>query len=474
MTPRVFAAVDLGASGGRVVAGLVDGESLSVEAVHRFPNGAREVDGRLRWPVSRLYDEVLTGLGALAERYPQVESIGIDTWGVDYGLLDAEGKLLAEPTSYRDDRTAKVVDEVHALVPPDELFAHNGLQFLPFTTLYQLASERRGPLWPQASALAMLPDLLAYWLTGELRTERTNASTTGLLDVRSGEWSLELVSRLGLRGELLTPLVSAGTVLGPVRAELRERLNLPAGVVVTTVGSHDTASAVAGVPATTDRFAYVSSGTWSLVGVELAAGPVLTEGARRENFTNELGVDRRIRFLRNTGGLWLLQESLRTWAERGEEHDLDRLLGEAASLPVGGALIDVDDASFVAPGPMPERIAAGAVAAGFPAPVGPAQTVRCVVDSLARAYADGVRRGAELSDGVVDVVHLVGGGSQNALLGQATADAAGRPVLAGPAEATAIGNLLVQARAHGAIADSLDGARALVAAGGALRRYEPA
>jgi rhamnulokinase len=474
MTPRVFAAVDLGASGGRVVAGLVDGESLSVEAVHRFPNGAREVDGRLRWPVSRLYDEVLTGLGALAERYPQVESIGIDTWGVDYGLLDAEGKLLAEPTSYRDDRTAKVVDEVHALVPPDELFAQNGLQFLPFTTLYQLASERRGPLWPQASALAMLPDLLAYWLTGDLRTERTNASTTGLLDVRSGEWSLELVSRLGLRGELLTPLVSAGTVLGPVRAELRERLNLPAGVVVTTVGSHDTASAVAGVPATTDRFAYVSSGTWSLVGVELAAGPVLTEGARRENFTNELGVDRRIRFLRNTGGLWLLQESLRTWAERGEEHDLDRLLGEAASLPVGGALIDVDDASFLAPGPMPERIAAGAVAAGFPAPVGPAQTVRCVVDSLARAYADGVRRGAELSDGVVDVVHLVGGGSQNALLGQAAADAAGLPVLAGPAEATAIGNVLVQARAHGAIADSLDWARALVAAGTALRRYEPA
>jgi rhamnulokinase len=473
MAPRVFAAVDLGASGGRVMAGLVDRGSLSVEAVHRFPNGAREVDGRLRWPVSRLYDEVLAGLGALAERYPQVESIGIDTWGVDYGLLDAEGRLLAEPTSYRDDRTAKVVDGVHALVPPDELFARNGLQFLPFTTLYQLASERRGPLWPEASALALLPDLLAYWLTGELRTERTNASSTGLLDVHSGEWALELVTRLELRPELLTPLVSPGMVLGPVRAELRERLGLPAGIVVTTVGSHDTASAVAGVPATTDRFAYVSSGTWSLVGVELAR-PVLTEAARRSNFTNELGVDDRTRFLRNTGGLWLLQESLRTWAERGEQHDLDRLLDEATGVPVGGARIDVDDASFLAPGPMPERISAGARAAGFPAPVGPAQTVRCVVDSLAWAYAAAVRRGSELSGRVVDVIHLVGGGSQSALLCQATADAAGLPVMAGPAEATAVGNVVMQARAHGAIVDSLDEARALVAAGAALRKYEPA
>ena len=474
MAPRVFAAVDLGASGGRVMAGLVEGESLSLEAVHRFPNEAREVDGRLRWPISRLYDEVLTGLGVLAELYPQVESIGIDTWGVDYGLLDAEGRLLADPTSYRDDRTAKVVDEVHALVPLDELFAGNGLQFLPFTSLYQLASERRGPLWPQASALALLPDLLAYWLTGELRTERTNASTTGLLDVHSREWSLELVSRLGLRPELLTPLVSPGMVLGPVRAELRERLGLPAGIVVTTVGSHDTASAVAGVPATTDRFAYVSSGTWSLVGLELAAGPVLTEAARRENFTNELGVDGRIRFLRNTGGLWLLQESLRAWAERGDEHDLDYLLGEAASLPAGDALIDVDDASFLAPGPMPERIAAGAVAAGFPRPTSPAQTVRCVVDSLAQAYAAVVATGAALSGRSVDVIHLVGGGSQNTLLGQATADAIGLPVMAGPAEATAMGNVLVQARAHGALPESLDEARALVAAGTALRRYEPA
>ncbi len=477
MAPRVFAAVDLGASGGRVVAGLVDGagEGLSLDVVHRFPNGARQVaDGRLCWPMSWLYEEVLAGLRLLVERYPQVESIGIDTWGVDYGLLDAEGHLLAEPTSYRDERTAKVVDEVHAVVPPEGLFARNGLQFLPFTTLYQLVSERRSALWPQASAMALLPDLLGYWLTGELRTERTNASTTGLLDVSSGEWSSELVTRLGLRPELLTPLVSPGTVLGPVRPELRSRLGIGPGVVVTAVGSHDTASAVAGVPATTEHFVYVSSGTWSLVGVELAGGPVLTEAARRENFTNELGVDGRTRFLRNTGGFWLLEESLRTWAERGQVSERGQLLDEAAALPAaGGAVIDVDDPVFLAPGPMPERIAAAAVAAGHRAPATPAETVRCVIDSLALAYAVAARRGAELSGSVVDLVHLVGGGSQSALLCQATADAAGLAVMAGPVEATAIGNVLVQARAHGAIAGSLDEARAVVAARTELRRYEP-
>lgn len=295
--------------------------------------------------------------------------------------------------------------------------------------------------------MALLPDLLGYWLTGELRTERTNASTTGLLDVSSGEWSSELVTRLGLRPELLTPLVSPGTVLGPVRPELRSRLGIGPGVVVTAVGSHDTASAVAGVPATTEHFVYVSSGTWSLVGVELAGGPVLTEAARRENFTNELGVDSRTRFLRNTGGFWLLEESLRTWAERGQVSERGQLLDEAAALPAaGGAVIDVDDPVFLAPGPMPERIAAAAVAAGHRAPATPAETVRCVIDSLALAYAVAARRGAELSGSVVDLVHLVGGGSQSALLCQATADAAGLAVMAGPVEATAIGNVLVQAR----------------------------
>jgi rhamnulokinase len=427
----------------------------------------------LRWPIEALYGEVQSGLARLAEEYPEVESVGIDTWGVDYGLLDRAGRLLAPPVSYRDDRTAKVIDAVHAKVPPEELFALNGQQFLPFNTLYQLEAEQRGPLWARAASMALLPDLIAFWLTGELKTERTNASTTGLLDVHRGEWSAELVARLGIPPALLPPLVGSGTVLGPIRPEIRDRLRLPPGIVVTTVGSHDTASAVAGVPASTDRFAYVSSGTWSLVGVELSR-PVLTAAARTENFTNERGVESRVRFLRNTGGFWLVQESLRTWAESGEGYDLERLLSEAAGLPAGGALIDVDDPSFLAPGSMPERIASVAERAGQPRPRTPAQVIRCVLDSLARVYAATALRSAALSGREIDVLHVVGGGSRSPLLCQAASDAAGLPVIAGPTEATALGNVMVQARTHGALPRSLDETRATVATRLRLARYEPA
>jgi rhamnulokinase len=473
VTPRVFAAVDLGASGGRVVAGIVEDGSVSLHTVHRFPNRARELEGRLRWPIEALYGEVQAGLAHLADEHPEVESVGIDTWGIDYALLDPEGRLLAPPVSYRDDRTAKVIDAVHAKVPPEELFAANGLQFLPFNTIYQLEAEQRGPLWARAASIALLPDLIAFWLTGELRTERTNASTTGLLDVHTGEWSPELTARLGIPPAVLAPLVSPGTVLGPIRKEIRDRLGLPHGIVVTAVGSHDTASAVAGLPAATDRFAYASSGTWSLVGVETSR-PVLTSAAREENFTNEAGVDGRICFLRNTGGFWLVQESLRSWAERGEEHDLGRLLSDAARVPAGRSLVDVDDSSFLAPGPMPERIASAAERAGQPRPRTPAEVIRCVLDSLARAYGATAVRSAALSGRAIEVLHVVGGGSLSPLLCQAASDAAGLPVIAGPAEATALGNVVVQAQEHGALPPSLDETRALVAARLQRKRYEPA
>jgi rhamnulokinase len=474
VAPRVFAAVDLGASGGRVAAGIVEDASVSLRPVHRFPNRARELEGRLRWPIEALYGEVLAGLARLAEEHPEVESVGIDTWGVDYGLLDRGGQLLAPPVSYRDDRTAKVIDAVHEKVPPEELFAVNGQQFLPFNTIYQLEAEQRGPFWARAASMALLPDLIAFWLTGELKTERTNASTTGLLDIHRGEWSAELVARLGIPPALLAPLVGSGTVLGPIRQEIRDRLGLPHGIVVTAVGSHDTASAVVGVPATTDRFAYASSGTWSLVGVELSR-PVLSAAAREENFTNEAGVEGRVRFLRNTGGFWLVQESLRAWAERGEGYDLEHLLSEAAGLPAGGALIDVDDPSFFAPGPpLPERIASAAERAGEPRPRTPAQVIRCVLDSLARAYAATALRSAALSGREIDVLHVVGGGSRSPLLCQAAADAAALPVIAGPAEATALGNVMVQAHAHGALPCSLDQTRAMVAERLRLARYDPA
>jgi rhamnulokinase len=452
----VFAAVDLGASGGRVMAGVVDDDSVRLDAVHRFPNGVVERDGHLRWDLDRLLDEVRTGLA----RIPDPTSIGIDTWGVDYGLLDADGMLLAPPIAYRDDRTDKTVDDVHAVVGPDELFAVNGLQFLPFTTLYQLAAERHGPLWDRATHAVLLPDLIAHQLTGALATELTNASTTGLLDVRTLDWSAPLLDRLGIPASLLPPVQPPGELRGTT----------PDGTPVVTVGSHDTASAVVGVPATTDRYAYIASGTWSLVGVELDA-PVLTDEACRAGFTNEVGVDGTIRFLRNVGGLWLLQESLRTW----ERDDLDRLLDEASRLPGGGPTVDVDDPAFIPPGDMPARIAAAAGRAGRPE-MTPAETTRCILDSLAAGYARTVHRAAELTGRAVDVVHIVGGGSQNDLLCRLTADAVGVPVLAGPVEATALGNVIVQARTHGALSGSLDAIRARLAPSATttgLRRYDP-
>lgn len=451
MAPRIFAAVDLGASGGRVMAGIVDGASVRVEAVHRFPNGIVEIDGHLRWDIAALREHVATGLA----RLDGAESIGIDTWGVDYGLLDADGELIAPPIAYRDDRTAAVIDAVHAKVGPRELFAVNGIQFLPFNTIYQLAAERSGPNWERARHALMLPDLFAYWLTGTLRSEITSASTSGLLDARAQEWSAPLLERLGIPGDFLPPLERAGEVRGTTTT----------GVPVTTVASHDTASAVVGVPATTDRFAYVASGTWSLVGLELTE-PILTDAARAANFTNELGLDGRIRFLRNVGGLWLLQECMRAW----RRNDLDALLDAAAREPSAGPRIDVDDPGFIAPGGMPERIAAAVGGGSLTQP----RIVRCILESLAGAYARTVREAARLAGQPVDVIHIVGGGSQNELLCRLTAAAAGVPVLAGPVEATALGNVLVQARARGAVPASLEAMRELLARGTPVRRYEPA
>jgi rhamnulokinase len=461
---RVFAAVDIGASGGRVMAGVVSDGRIELHPVHRFPNGVVEHDGHLRWWINKLMGEVLLGLRLLGQAFPQVESIGIDTWAVDYALLDRGRQLVDEPIAYRDDRTAGVVDAVHARMAPEELFARNGLQHLPFTTLYQLAAEQGTERWAGAAHIVLLPDLMPVLFAGVLRTEVTNASTTGLLDVRTRTWDPELLALAGVAPEMLSPLDEPGTVRGPMLEPLSITCNLPTTCVFTAVASHDTASAVVAVPATTDRFAYVISGTWSLVGVETAE-PVLTEEARRAGFTNEAGVDGRTRFLRNVGGLWLLQECLREWGDVG----LDEVLVAAAALPAGGPTIDVDDPVFIPPGGMPARIAR----AGGPPADDHGAVARCIVDSLAAAHARTVEQAVTLTGREVDVVHVVGGGSQNALLCQLTADACGRPVVAGPVEATALGNVLVQARAHGALTGSLEDLRAVVAASTDLTRYEP-
>ncbi|HEU5151888.1 MAG TPA: FGGY-family carbohydrate kinase [Iamia sp.] len=469
MSARVFGAVDIGASGGRVIAGVVDDGRVELVPVHRFPNGVVEHEGHLRWDLGRLVDEVEAGLRSLGRRFPAVESIGIDTWAVDYARLGDDGAPVDDPIAYRDDRTAEAVEAVHAAVPPAGLFARNGLQHLPFTTLYQLAADRAAGR--TAGSVVLLPDVLAHRLTGALATEVTNASTTGLLAVERTDgarhrpyarpsWDPELLALAGVTAAQLPPLEEPGTVRGPVRPDL----GLPAGCVVTTVGSHDTASAVVAVPATTGRSAYVISGTWSLVGVETAA-PVLTEAARLAGFSNEAGVDGRTRLLRNVGGLWLLQECLREWGDVA----LDAVLDDAAAVAPGGPTIDVDDPGLIPPGRMPARIAA----AGGPAAGDRAALVRCILDSLAAAHARTIDAAATLTGRPVDVVHVVGGGSQNALLCQLTADACHRPVVAGPVEATALGNVLVQARAHGALSGTLEDLRAVVAASTPLRTFHP-
>lgn len=470
MSAITVVAVDLGASSGRVMLAAVDPSGVELHEVHRFPNGPvvlRAGDGTgLHWDVVGIYRKVLDGLRLAAEHarrlgLPVPASVGIDSWAVDYGLLAADGTLLGTPYCYRDERGPAAVDAVHAAVPPAELFAVNGLQHLPFTTVFQLSAERWGPRWAAARTMLLLPDLLTYWLTAEVGAEVTNASTTGLLDVHTGAWATGLARKLDIPPTLLPPLRQPGERIGTLLPEVARETGLPLSTVVTAVGSHDTASAVVGVPASGADFAYVACGTWGLVGTELP-GPVLDEAARKANFTNETGVDGRIRFLRNVMGLWLLDESLRDWRRAGLAADLGYLLDEAAQLPGGGPVIDPDDPGFLAPGDMPARIAQACRDTGQPVPDGQAALVRCVLDSLAAAFARAVADAVQLTGRSVSVVHLVGGGSRNRLLCWLTARATGLPVLAGPVEATALGNALVQARALGATGPSLADLRALV------------
>jgi rhamnulokinase len=473
----VFAAVDIGASSGRVILGRVSRDAgtpeVSLETVHRFPNGVHDAGDGLRWDFTALFAEVLTGLAAAAASAAAhgetIASIGIDTWAVDYGRVNAAGELVAQPFSYRDGRSRGVVADVHGRLDPERLYATTGLQFLEFNTIYQLGSEAD----LDGVQTLLIPDLIAFLLTGQRRTEATNASTTGLLDAVAGEWATEFLTALGLPQDLFPPLVQPGETVGTLLPAIAGRTGLAAGTRVVAVGSHDTASAVAAVPAETDDFAYISSGTWSLVGVELQH-PVLTEASRLANFTNERGVDGTIRYLRNVGGLWLLSECQRTWAAHGPTVSLAELLDGAAALPAGGPLVDADDPAFTAPGNMPARIRAAARMAGAILPDEPAAVVRCILDSLAAGYARTIRDAERLAGRAVDVVHVVGGGSQNRLLCQLTANANGKPVIAGPVEATALGNVLVQARASGELSGGLAELRKIVAGGTALERYEPA
>jgi rhamnulokinase len=474
MTTGRFVAVDLGATSGRVMLADVGPGSLGLHSLHRFANdpvylwnGTRTA---MHWDVPGLFTGVCTGLAEAARVAPDATSVGVDSWAVDYGLL-RHGKLLGLPYHYRDARCAVGADTVHATLTQEQIFARNGLQFLAFNTMFQLAADGLEGLLGVADAALLIPDLIGYWLTGRMATERTNASTTGLLGI-DGRWDTDLESMLGVPAGLFPGLAEPGAELGRVLPDLADRVGLDPSLQVTTVASHDTASAVVAIPMASDSAAYVSCGTWALVGVELDA-PVVDEAARAANFTNEVGADGRIRFLRNVMGLWMLSESVRHWERDGSRIDLPRLLEQAADCPAPTEVFDADDPRFVEPGDMPGRIVGWYSARGLPAPSSRPEMARAIVESLAAGFARGVEQSAALSGVAVREVHLVGGGARNGLLCQLVADRVGMPVVAGPVEATAIGNVLIQARAHGLLRGTLDDLRGSMATALPTERFEP-
>jgi rhamnulokinase len=447
--------VDLGAESGRVLRGDFDGTRLVVEEVHRFPNTPVRTADDLCWDFEPLYRQVLEGIarGAAAG----VRSVGVDAWGNDFGLLDARGDLVAPPWHHRTPRTAGAIARLLDRVDADEVYAITGTQFLPITTACQLLAMQGTRTLARAEALATIPDLIAARLSGVRVTERTIASTGQLWDIRRGRWATDLIERLGLDGGLFdAEVVDPATTLGPLTAEAARHLDVPAPPAVVAVAGHDTASAVAAVPAAPDGlFGYVSCGTWSLVGLEVPH-PITTPQARHARFTNEAGVAGTVRFLSNVNGLWLLQECRRAWRTNGAGPSWPELTELARRAPAWRSLVDPDDPSLLGAGDMPARIERLCRATGEPVPRDRGELVRCVLDSLACKFRWVLDRAATLVGRPVPVVHLVGGGAANTLLCRLTADTCGRPVVAGPLEATGVGNLLVQAVADGQLAGPAD------------------
>ncbi len=427
--------------------GSFDGERLCVEELHRFGNAGVDVLGRLHWDVLRLFREVRQGLTAGARARPV--SLGVDTWGVDFALIDRDGALVANPLHYRDAHTAGTIQEVTRIVPKEEIFRRTGLQFMELNTLFQLWAMKGSRALESASSLLMMPDLFHYWLTGEMACEYTDATTSQCFDPTRGEWAVPLLERLGLPTSILGPVIQPGTVVGPLLAGIGEECGLGAAKVVAP-GTHDTASAVAAVPAEGHGWAFLSSGTWSLLGVEVSR-PHVNPSVMARNLTNEGGVCGTIRLLKNISGLWLFEECRREWAGRGLDVGYDSLLGAAAASEPFRSVFDVDAPEFVAPGDMPGRIAQRCRASAQPAPETAGQFVRAIFESLALRYRSVLAEIAGVTGIRPSVLHVVGGGSRNAMLSQLAADACGIPVMAGPVEATAVGNALMQFIASGRI-----------------------
>jgi rhamnulokinase len=465
-------AFDLGAESGRGVLGFFDGERLRLEVVHRFANGPVRTLDTLHWDVLRLYGEMTAALRRCAAEQGGLDALGVDTWGVDFALLGRGGTLLGNPRHYRDPHTETVMEEAFRRVPRPEIFRQTGLQFMRFNTLFQLLAMKRdrSPLLDVAETLLFMPDLFHYFFTGIKVNEFTDASTSQMYDPTARGWAYGLCRGFDLPTHILGTIVAPGSVLGPLRAALAADTGL-SPVPVIAPASHDTGAAVAAVPARSGSWAYISSGTWSLMGAELD-GPLINDQALAYNFTNEGGVGGTIRFLKNIMGLWLVQECRRTWERAGTSYGYDDLTRLAEAAPPFVSLVNPDDASFILPASMPAALADFCRRTGQPAPLEPGAVVRCALESLALRYRWVLERLEELLGRRLEVIHVVGGGSQNELLCQFAADACNRPVLAGPVEATAIGNVLVQALGLGLLG-SLADAREVVCRSFGVRTFTP-
>jgi rhamnulokinase len=465
---RNLLAIDLGAESGRGVLGSFDGQRLTLDIVHRFPNGPVRTLDTLHWDVLGLHAEILTALRAAKG----IDSVGVDTWGVDFALLGRGGTLLGNPRHYRDPHTEGAMEAAFAKVPKADIYRRTGLQFMRINSLYQLLALQRdrSPLLDVAESILFIPDLFHYFLTGTKANEYTDASTSQLLDPHTRGWATDLIAAFGLPAEMFGPIVQPGTVLGPLRPAVAADVGLPP-VPVVVPATHDTGSAVAAVPARGESWAFISSGTWSLLGTELRQ-PLVTDAALAANFTNEGGVAGTTRLLKNIMGLWLVQECRRCWEKAGTKYNYDDLVKLAEAAPPFASLVDPDDPAFLLPASMPEAIGAFCRKCDQPAPAEAGAVVRCCLESLALKYRWVLEKLEGLIGRRLDVIHVVGGGSQNALLCQWTADATGRQVLAGPVEATALGNLLVQMLGLGMLRSLAEG-REVVRKSVAMTTYEP-
>jgi rhamnulokinase len=454
MKTSVHLAIDLGAESGRVISGCLEGGRLQLKEIHRFQNGGVLLGEHLHWNVLSLWRELKHGLSLAGS---SVRSIGLDTWGVDFGLLDAQDTLIGNPYHYRDSRTEGMMEAVFDVIPHDEVYSKTGLQFMQMNTLYQLFAMVKGKSSALASAerLLNMPDLFNFFLTGEKANEFTISSTTQCYNPMNKNWDYEMLGKLGIPTKLFGEIVAPGTLLGKLRPSLVQEIGYSTSVI--SSAGHDTACAIAAVPASGDDYIYLSSGTWSLMGVLLDQQPIISAESMAADMTNEGGVDGKIRFLKNIVGLWLVQECRRQWAREGDEYNYAELTEMAAQAPPLASLINPGESRFMAPRNMPRAIQEYCQETGQSVPESKGAIIRTILESLALEYRSVAKQIEKLTGKEYPVIHIIGGGTQNKLLNQFTANATGKSVVAGPVEATAIGNILTQAIAMGEVASLAEG-----------------